>query len=212
MQRTTKDWDSSPPVSIPQQERHWICAICIRSIWYEDGCDRAGSSKRASLNSFPAAVDSGNQTDVDPQSPQPAANKPRNTSHWQHSFGKTSGGRHPRKIYKADSIVHRKIKPITRAKPPSTTLPCYLQSEAKTEQVTEQHCKTSERNRDTRKTSTDLDRFVVKKMYKSLQVCKTTAWTRRHTEGGFQEKKPRKKREEREAQQRMLHNQRKRVS
>jgi hypothetical protein len=23
--------------------------------------------------------------------------KPRNTSHWQHSFGKTSGGRHPRK-------------------------------------------------------------------------------------------------------------------
>jgi hypothetical protein len=97
MQRTTKARDSSLPVSIPQQERHWICGICIRSIWYEDGCDRAGSSKRASLNLFPAAVDSGNQTDVDPQSPQPAANKPRNTSHWQHSFGKTSGGRHPRK-------------------------------------------------------------------------------------------------------------------
>jgi hypothetical protein len=97
MQRTTKARDSSLPLSIPQQERHWTWAICIRSIWYEDGCDRAGSSKWASLNSFPAAVDSGNQTDVDPQSPQPAANKPRNTSHWQHSFGKTSGGRHPRK-------------------------------------------------------------------------------------------------------------------
>jgi hypothetical protein len=69
MQRTTKARDSSLPVSIPQQERHWICGICIRSIWYEDGCDRAGSSKRASLNLFPAAVDSGNQTDVDPQSP-----------------------------------------------------------------------------------------------------------------------------------------------